>query len=60
MNSEEHMKGAIALAGIWIVKFIAMYLNEIQTAVSILASTAAFFASIVYAVYYIRKMSKEK
>ena len=60
MNSEEHMKGITVLAGIWLVKFIAMYLDEIHTGVSILASLAAFVASIFYARYYWMKTKKER
>lgn len=59
MTQTEHIKGIGGLAAIWISWFIAN-LPTIQMGVSILASLAAFIASIIYARYYWMKTKKEK
>ena len=59
MNNSEHLKAVFGLIGIW-TSWLIGHMAEIQTWVSILASCAAFVASIVYITYLIIKIRREK
>lgn len=59
MSHEEQIKGVTGLLAIWASWFIG-HLSMIKEGVSIIASIAAFIASIIYARYWWLKTKKEK
>lgn len=58
MNTEHH-KGVFGLIAIW-TSWAIGHLATIQAWASVLASLAAFVASLVYSWYYLRKIRHER